>query len=60
MQTSFARVVLGALSLAVMAAAIAAQSRPPEGSGDWPMYSHSLSGQRYSPLTDINAANVAR
>ena len=24
------------------------------------MYSHSLSGQRYSPLTDITAANVAR
>jgi len=40
--------------------ALVAQSRAPEVSGDWPMYSHSLSGQRYSPLTEITAANVAR
>jgi quinoprotein glucose dehydrogenase len=45
----------------VMAAAVAlvAQSRTPDVSGDWPMYSHSLSGQRYSPLTQITTANVA-
>jgi len=40
--------------------ALVAQSRAPEVSGDWPMYSHSLSGQRYSPLTEITPANVAR
>ena len=39
---------------------LTAQSRAPEVSGDWPMYSHSLSGQRYSPLTEITPANVAR
>ena len=46
--------------LAVLTAALAAQSRAPEVPGDWPMYSHSLSGQRYSPLSDITAANVAQ
>ena len=39
--------------------ALAAQSRAPEVSGDWPMYSHSLSGQRFSPLTQITPGNVA-
>jgi len=48
------------MTVAVCAAvALAAQSRAPEVSGDWPMYSHSLSGQRYSPLTQITPANVA-
>jgi glucose dehydrogenase len=27
--------------------------------GDWPMYSHSLSGQRFSPLAEVTASNVA-
>jgi quinoprotein glucose dehydrogenase len=27
--------------------------------GDWPMYSHDLSGTRYSPLTQITSKNVA-
>jgi len=44
----------------VSAAVLTAQSGAPQVSGDWPMYSHSLSGQRYSPLTDISADNVAR
>lgn len=29
-------------------------------SGDWPFYNGSLSGERYSPLNQITAANVAR
>ncbi|HET9272528.1 MAG TPA: PQQ-binding-like beta-propeller repeat protein, partial [Vicinamibacterales bacterium] len=36
------------------------QTGPSEVSGDWPMYSHSLSGQRYSPLTQITTSNVSR
>jgi quinoprotein glucose dehydrogenase len=44
----------------VLAASLAAQSRAPEVPGDWPMYSHSLSGQRYSPLAEINTGNVTR
>ena len=28
--------------------------------GDWPMYSRSLSGQRFSPLSEITAENVGR
>jgi quinoprotein glucose dehydrogenase len=28
--------------------------------GDWPLYSRSLAGTRYSPLTEINASNVAK
>src|SRR6187399_57387 len=43
----------------VSAAVLTAQSGAPQVSGDWPMYSHSLSGQRYSPLTQITPANVA-
>jgi len=54
--------------IVVLVASLAAQSRPstslgtsaPEPSGDWPMYSHSLSGQRYSPLAEITSANVTR
>jgi len=30
------------------------------GPGDWPMYNRDLAGTRYSPLTQINAKNVAR
>jgi len=44
----------------VLVAALGAQSRTSDASGDWPMYSHSLSGQRYSPLADITPANVTR
>ena len=44
----------------MLAASLAAQSRAPEVPGDWPMYSHSLSGQRYSPLAEINTGNVTR
>ena len=42
-----------------VAVAAGLQTGPSEVSGDWPMYSHSLSGQRYSPLTQITTANVA-
>jgi quinoprotein glucose dehydrogenase len=45
-------------SVIVSAVAVAAQNRTAEPNGDWPMYSHSLSGQRYSPLTQINSSNV--
>ena len=30
-----------------------------QSNGDWPMYNHDLAGTRYSPLTQINAKNVA-
>jgi len=30
------------------------------GQTDWPSYGHDAGGQRYSPLTKINAKNVAR
>jgi glucose dehydrogenase len=37
-----------------------AQIRPARTeAADWPMYNRDLAGTRYSPLTDINAANVA-
>jgi glucose dehydrogenase len=46
--------------LIVSAAALAAQkgkSRNPDT--DWPMFNRDLAGTRYSPLTQINTANVA-
>ena len=52
-------VAIAATVAATSLAVLAAQSRSAEVSGDWPMYSHSLSGQRYSPLTEISTANVA-
>src|SRR5262249_13381996 len=55
-------VVFAAVGLVAQTNRVAAglQTGPGEASGDWPMYSHSLSGQRYSPLTEITAANVSR
>src|SRR6185503_8063654 len=50
---------LAAVLIALIGAALAAQSRPTSTvSGDWPMYSYNLAGTRYSPLTDINTNNV--
>jgi quinoprotein glucose dehydrogenase len=60
MQTILARFVTTGVGLVVLASVNAAQSRVLETSGDWPMYSHSLSGQRYSPLADITTANVTQ
>ena len=36
------------------------QQRPPAAVGDWPMYRHDLAGTGASPLTQIDAGNVAR
>jgi quinoprotein glucose dehydrogenase len=41
----------------VSAQTAAAIARAP--GGDWPMYSRDLAGTRFSPLTEINTANVA-
>lgn len=42
-------------TLFVTAALVRAQ-----GGVDWPVYTHDLAGTRYSPLKQINAANVAK
>ena len=44
--------------LGVMLAAQTNRAGP--AGGDWPMYSLNLAGTRFSPLTEINAANVTR
>src|SRR5262245_39208268 len=59
---------LVALTLAVLAGACLRQdvndarekSAPAAPSGDWPMYSGPLAGDRYSPLTQITAANIGQ
>src|ERR1044071_2239540 len=51
--------VVAAVQTGPSVVAAGLQTGPSEASGDWPMYSHSLSGQRYSPLTQISTANVA-
>ncbi|HYX82917.1 MAG TPA: PQQ-binding-like beta-propeller repeat protein [Gemmatimonadales bacterium] len=53
---------LGAL-LVLLAGAAGCASHPavelsPRGSGDWTSYNGSLSGERYSPLSEINTDNV--
>src|SRR5579872_4197021 len=51
-----------AVVLAVLVAQIPGGAREPSArsSADWPMYRHDLEGSAYSPLTQIDAANVAR
>jgi quinoprotein glucose dehydrogenase len=48
------------LAVTVVAAALLAQSTPPLPPDDWPVYGHDTGGMRYSPLTQINRANVDR
>src|SRR4051812_47196985 len=38
---------------------VLAQAPKPNPGADWPMYNRDLGGTRYSPLTQINATNVA-
>jgi len=45
----------GAVLAALFALRVSAQS-----TGDWPMYGHDLGSARFSPLTQINAQNVAK
>ncbi len=47
------------LAAAVLLPAIHAQSKKDNGA-DWPMFNRDLAGTRYSPLTQINTANVAK
>jgi alcohol dehydrogenase (cytochrome c) len=55
---------LAALTLGLAACAtqqqLSAPSPHPASSGDWAFYNGSLSGERYSPLTQITPSNVAR
>ena len=52
-------------AIAIVVAGCASRSRPattiaPRGVGDWTSYNGSLSGERYSPLSEINARTVGR
>ena len=47
------------LIVITMVASAQSASRGP-APGDWPLYSRTLSGTRYSPLTEINTSNVAK
>ncbi|HXQ25823.1 MAG TPA: pyrroloquinoline quinone-dependent dehydrogenase [Candidatus Acidoferrales bacterium] len=44
--------------VAILAAVLAQPARA-QSAGDWPMYGHDLASTRFSPLTQINAGNVA-
>jgi quinoprotein glucose dehydrogenase len=35
-------------------------AKPKDNPGDWPMYTRDLAGSRYSPLKEINTANVSQ
>lgn len=56
------RFILASLALIGITIVVSAQSATPRGPapGDWPLYSRTLSGTRYSPLNEINATNVAK
>ncbi|MBZ5695662.1 MAG: pyrroloquinoline quinone-dependent dehydrogenase [Acidobacteriia bacterium] len=48
--------------LAAVAALFVSLAQPAraQSAGDWPMYGHDLASTRFSPLTQINAGNVAK
>jgi glucose dehydrogenase len=56
------RFILAPLVLISITIVVSAQSTTPRGPapGDWPLYSRTLSGTRYSPLNEINTNNVAQ
>src|ERR1700693_4051510 len=45
------------IGLAVLSPLFGQNAKTPPG--DWPMFNRDLAGTRFSPLTQINAANVA-
>jgi glucose dehydrogenase len=45
------------IGLALLPALYGQNAKTP--AGDWPMFNHDLAGTRFSPLTQINATNVA-
>src|SRR5262245_4348846 len=62
MRSWFISIAGGSLILlALFATPGAVQQRPPaNASPDWPMYRHDFAGTGWSPLTQIDAGNVAR
>src|SRR5881396_2163483 len=48
-----------ALVAIVVAATASAQKKLATPAQEWPTYNHDLAGTRFSPLTEINAGNVA-
>ena len=61
----FARAVLFASAAVLLirpsaSAQNAKTASPKISAGDWPMYNRDLAGTRYSPLTQINTANVTK
>jgi quinoprotein glucose dehydrogenase len=55
--------VSGGALLALLLLARSASTQQPatqKPGADWPMYRHDLAGTGYSPLTQVNASNVAR
>ena len=48
------------LPLLLTAAAMVYAQKPKDNPADWPMYTRDLAGTRYSPLKQINAANVSK
>jgi quinoprotein glucose dehydrogenase len=62
MRSWFISIAGGSLILlALFATPDAVQQRPPANAApDWPMYRHDFAGTGWSPLTEIDAGNVAR
>src|SRR4051794_32193735 len=48
------------LTILVVASWAFAVSQVTPQKGDWPVYGHDAAGTRYSPLNQINTANVSR
>ena len=50
----------GALLILVLAFGVQAQRPAATPAQEWRTYDHDLAGTRFSPLTEINAGNVAK
>ncbi len=58
MRLSRQMIVMALLACAVATAQAAPDTQPAPPGADWENYNNSLDGQRFSPLSQINAANV--
>ena len=52
--------IASVLGVLVCAVAVVAQKKAATPAQEWPTYNHDLAGSRFSPLTEINTANVAK
>jgi alcohol dehydrogenase (cytochrome c) len=54
------RLAINLVAAGILALEMGCAGRGDSGRGDWPSYNRTLAGDRFSPLSDINRANVTQ